>query len=189
MAVQERLYTADDLWVLSHADTDEDKRYELDEGTLIERALAGDIHGAVAVWVGHLIAGYVAGHDSGEVSGAETGYRLSMNPDTVRAPDVGFIVKARLQPLTGKYYTLAPDLAVEVISPSDSARQIRRKANQYLAAGTRLVWVIYPEDREVDVYRPGHDPRTFKIGEALDGGDVLPGFTLPVKDIFARLRD
>jgi Uma2 family endonuclease len=189
MTVQERLYTADDLWVLSHADTDEDKRYELDNGALIEMAPAGDIHGAITVWVGHLIVGYVAAHDLGEVSGAETGYRLSANPDTVRAPDVGFIVKARLQPLTGKYYTVAPDLAVEVVSPSDSARQMRRKANQYLTAGTRLVWVIYPEDREVDVYQPGHDPRTFKTGEALDGGDVLPGFSLPVKDIFARLRD
>ncbi len=187
MTVQERLYTADDLWALSHAE--EDKRYELDEGVLIEMAPTGDMHGTIALWVGHLIIGYVAAHDLGEVSGAETGYRLSTNPDIVRAPDVGFIAKARLEPMTGKYYALAPDLAVEVVSPGDSARQIRHKADQYLMAGTRLVWVIYPEDRLVDVYQPGHDPRPFRPGDTLDGGAVLPGFTLPVKDIFARLRD
>jgi Uma2 family endonuclease len=187
MTVQERLYTADELWVLSHAD--EDKRYELDEGALVEMAPTGDMHGAVSSWVNHLLVDYVAAHDLGEVSGAETGYRLSTSPDIVRAPDVGFVAKKHLKPMTGKYYTLAPDLAVEVVSPGDSARQIRRKVNQYLAAGTQLVWVIYPEDRDVDVYRPNHDPRTFKVGETLDGGDVLPGFTLLVKDVFARLRD
>jgi Uma2 family endonuclease len=187
MTVQERLYTVDDLWALSHAD--DQKRYELDEGALIEMAPTGDIHGVVAVWVAHLILGHVKPRDLGEVSGAETGYRLSKDPDIVRAPDVGFIAKARLKPLTGKYYEMAPDLAVEVVSPGDTARQMRRKANQYLAAGTRLVWVIYPEDHGVDVYQPDHDPRSLKVGDTLDGADVLLGFSLPVKEIFATLRD
>jgi Uma2 family endonuclease len=102
---------------------------------------------------------------------------------------VGFITTARLQPMTGKYYEMPPDLAVEVVSPNDGAHQIRHKADQYLAAGTRLVWVIYPEGRLVDVYQPDHDPHPFKMGDTLDGGNVLPGFTLPVKAIFARLRD
>ncbi len=187
MAVQNRLYTADDLWMLSHAD--DDKRYELDEGTLIEMAPTGDIHGAVVAQMTYLIMAYVRPRDSGDVSGAETGYRLSTNPDIVRAPDVGFIVKARLKPMTGKYYEMAPDLAVEVVSPNDTALQMRRKANQYLTAGTRLVWVIYPEDRLVDVYQPGHDLRPCNIEDTLDGGDVLPGFVLPVQDVFSVLRD
>jgi Uma2 family endonuclease len=187
MAVQEKLYTADELWALSH--TGEDKRYELDEGALIEMAPTGDAHGAVALWIGHLIVGYVAEHDLGDASGAETGYRLSTDPDTVRGPDVGFIAKSRLTPMTGKYYPVAPDLAVEVVSPGDSAHLVRRKVNQYLAAGTSLVWVIYPEEKVVDVYRPAHDTSTFKVGNTLDGGNVLPGFKLPVSDIFSRLRD
>jgi Uma2 family endonuclease len=187
MTVQERLYTAADLWALSHAD--EGRRYELDEGALIEMAPTGDRHGVVVAQVTYLIRAYLEIHDLGEVSGAETGYRLSTNPDSVLAPDVGFITTARLQPMTGKYYEVAPDLAVEVVSPNDGARQIRRKADQYLAAGTRLVWVIYPEDRLVDVYQPDHDPHPFKMGDTLDGGDVLPGFTLSVQAIFARLRN
>ncbi len=187
MAVQDRLYTADDLWKLSH--TDEDKRYELDEGVLIEMAPTGDIHGAVVAQVTYLIMAYVRPHDLGKVSGAETGYRLSTNPDVVRAPDVGLIIKARLKPMTGKYHETAPDLAVEVVSPGDTARQMRRKVDQYLEYGTRLVWVIYPEDRLIDVYQLGHDPRPLKISDTLDGGDVLPGLSLPVRQVFEQLQD
>ncbi len=91
--------------------------------------------------------------------------------------------------MTGKYYEMAPDLAVEVVLPTDTARQMRRKADQYLAAGTRLVWVIYPEDRLIDVYQAGHDPHPFKIDDTLNGGDVLPGLTLPVRQVFEQLRE
>ena len=185
MTVQERLYTADDLWKLSHAD--DDKRYELDEGALIEMAPTGDAHGLVVAQVTYLIMTHVSPNDLGKVSGAETGYRLSTDPDIVRAPDVSFIVKARLKPITGKYYEMAPDLAVEVVSPGDTALQMRRKAKQYLEYGTRLVWIIYPEDRSIDVHQPGRDPHSHKIGDTLDGGGVLPGFALPVELVFKQL--
>lgn len=187
MAVQQRLYTADDLWELSHAG--DDKRYELDEGELIEMSPTGDAHGELSLWIGHLILSFVIEHDLGVVSGAETGYRLFTDPDIVRAPDVGFISKARLTPPTGKYYPIAPDLAVEVVSPGDSAEQIRRKAAQYLAAGTRLAWFFYPHGKLVDIYRPGQPTETAEINGVLDGGDVLPGFKLPVREVFKRLRE
>ena len=188
-------YTADDFWEMSHRDEDDNlpKRYELDEGELIEMSPTGDIHGLLTLWLGYLILGFVIQHDLGEVTGAETGYILFKDPktgrDTVRAPDVGFIAKSRLQPLTGKFYRIAPDFAVEVVSPTDTAKQMRRKAEQYLRAGTRLVWIIYPDDRLVDVYRPDHDVKTLRLDNTLDGADVLPGFTLIVKDIFNRIRE
>ncbi len=185
MAVQEKLYTVEDLWRLSHEA--DGKRYELDEGELIEMAPTGDIHGIVALWIGYLLVSYVKAHDLGKVTAAETGFILAKNPEVTRAPDVAFIAKARLVPLTGGYFPLAPDLAVEVVSPSEGAAYLRRKADQYLQAGTRLVWVVYPETRLVDVYRPNQPTLTFKIDDTLDGGDVLPGFTLPVRSLFEEL--
>ena len=92
--------------------------------------------------------------------------------------------------MTGKYYRFAPDLAVEVVSPTDTARYIRRKANHFLQAGTRLQLVVYPDvgDKFIDAYRPNQPIKTFKGEDVLDCGDVLPGFAIKVSDIFKRLR-
>ncbi len=185
MAVRERLYTADELWALSH----EGKRYELDEGVLVEMSPTGDVHGIIALWIGHLIVGFVVAHDLGYVTAAETGFVLSTSPYIVRAPDVAFVAKARQKPLTGGYYTIAPDFAVEVVSPGDTASQIRRKVNQFLQAGTRLVWVVYPDERLIDVYKPGNAIQTFEIDDRLDGSDVLPGLTLSMHEIFRPLLE
>jgi Uma2 family endonuclease len=194
VAVEEKLYTADDLWELSPASSDDDSTwYELDEGELVEISPGGDKHGLVGAWLLHLIISFVVANDLGEVTTAETGFVLRTDPetgrDTVRAPDVGFIAKARLKPLTGRFYRLAPDFAAEVVPPTDRARDIRRKVNQYLRNGTLLVWVVYPDEKFVDVYQPAKDTHTAKIDDTLDGGDVFPSFKLPVKDVFARLRD
>jgi Uma2 family endonuclease len=197
MAVQHKFYTADDLWERLRREDDNDnqdnQRYELDEGELIEMSPTGDTHGPTVNWIAFLITGHVVAHDLGEVTAAETGFvlhtDLTTGRDTVRAPDVGFIVKAKLTPTTGKFYRFAPDLAVEVVSPTDSAAGIRRKVGQYLRAGTRLIWVVYPDDRLVDVYRPGQPVETLEDGAVLDGGDILPGFKATINDVFARLRD
>src|SRR5262245_54075694 len=193
MAVQDKLYTVDDLWALSHDDDSDTRHYELDAGELIEMAATGDRHGLVTNWLAFLITGHVVERDLGEVTAAETGFVLFTNPktgrDTVRAPDVASISKARLIPTTGKFFRLAPDLAVEVVSPGDSARYIRRKVEQYLRAGTRLVWIVYPDDKLVDVYQPGQDVKTYRPGDTLDGGDVLIGFQLAVSAIFERLQN
>ncbi len=186
MAVQERRYTADALWELSQGE--DAKHYELDEGELVEMSPTGDAHGVVANWIAFLITAYVDAHDLGEVTAAETGFILSTNPDVVRAPDVAFIAKARLTPITGKFYPFAPDQAVEVVSPGDTAHQIRRKTAQFLHAGTRLIWVVYPEQRLVDVYRPDHGIASYENVGTLDGFDVLPGLNLDLKDVFKKLR-
>lgn len=195
MVAQEeaRLYTAD-LWeITARGPDDEEKRYELDEGELIEMSPGSDRHGVTMNWIAYLVAGFVLEHDLGEVTAAETGFVLGTDAktgrDTVRAPDVAFIAKARLVPLTGKFFRLAPDLAVEVVSPSDTARQLRRKVRQFLKAGTRLMLILYPDDRIVDVYRPGQPAQTLDGGDQIDLGEVLPGFVVKVSDLFARLRE
>jgi Uma2 family endonuclease len=183
MQVKEELLTADDLLVLSR----EGQRWELVRGVLVEMTPTGDIHGVVTMWLGHLLLAYVDEHDLGEVTAAETGFRLATDPDTVRAPDVGVILKERLVPLTGGYYPLAPDLAVEVVSPGDSASLIHDKVRDYLQAGTRLVWIVYPSSRTVAVHT-AQGAETFSGDDVLSGELVLPGFSLAVSEVFKKLR-
>lgn len=122
----------------------------------------------------------------GKISMAETGFLVSRAPDTVRAPDLAFVSKARLptERVTG-WGTVIPDLVVEVVSPSDRATEVREKVEDWLRAGVRLVWVVYPSVRTVDVYRPGSDVRVLGEADVLEGEDVVPGFSLPVRQIFA----
>lgn len=183
MTTQEKLLTADQLWQMGPG-----KRAELVQGVLVEMAPTGDVHGELALWLGHLILQHIVANDLGTATGAETGFVLSTDPDTVRAPDVGFISKARLAPMTGRFYRLAPDLAVEVVSPSDTGAEIMHKADDYLRAGTRLVWVIYPDLRVVAVYRPDQPSVVLRGDERLEGGDTLPGFSITVNDVFSRMR-
>jgi Uma2 family endonuclease len=183
MQVQERLRTADDLWELAHAG----RRCELVRGVIVDMAPAGDAHGVVAMWIGHLILAYVDAHDLGEVTAAETGFQLFADPDTVRAPDVGFVAKEHLTPMTGKYYPGAPDLAVEVVSPGDTASDIHDKVRDYLQAGTRLVLVVYPSSQTVAVHT-AHGSETLESNAVLTGGEVLPGFEAPVSQVFKKLR-
>jgi Uma2 family endonuclease len=187
MAVQERLYSAADLWGLSHSPDYDEKRLELSEGILVVMTPAGIEHGSFAMKLGYRITAYAETHDLGIVTAAETGYILFTDPDnkdTVRAPDVGFISKARI-PETGVpegYFQGAPDLAVEVVSPNDSADDVQQKVNQYLQYGTRAVWVFYPKSKSIVVHTQT-GAKTLHPGDTLDGGDVLPGFTLAISDL------
>ncbi|MCZ7541298.1 MAG: Uma2 family endonuclease [Anaerolineae bacterium] len=118
---------------------------------------------------------------AGYLTGADGGYQVG---DERYIPDVAFVVKARQpEPSHETYNPLAPDLAVEVISPSDDLNVLRVKVGNYLAAGT-TVWVVRPEAKAVEVYAPGQPVRRVSADGALDGGDVLPGLSLPVKDLF-----
>jgi len=185
MAVEEKLITADDLWALSG----KNQKFELVRGTLVEMTPTGEAHMVIAAWLTYLITGYVEAHDLGQVTASEGGFILSTDPDTVRAPDIGFIARARLSaPTSERYFPGAPDLAVEVISPGDTASDIHDKVIDYLQAGTRLVWVIYPRSKTVAVYRANAEGHIFDISGVLDGNAVLPGFQLPVQEIFRKLR-
>src|SRR5262249_14150410 len=124
--------------------------------------------------------------DLGQVV-AEIGYQLSENPDTVRAPDVSFMAKARVTPRTSDYDKTAPDLAVEVASPGNTASDLNEKISEYFEAGGRQVWVFYPKTRTIYLYTSHLKVKILSGDDTLDGGEVLPGFRVKVADIFAVL--
>ncbi|MBZ0285714.1 MAG: Uma2 family endonuclease [Anaerolineae bacterium] len=190
MTVLERFFTADDLWEFSHRPENEGKRFELNEGILVEMSPAGGKHGGIAGGLfGHIWI-FVGEHDLGYVTAAETGFILFKNPDgrdIVRAPDVGFIKADRLpNGLPDGFIPLAPDLAVEVVSPTDEAEEVQAKVNQYLKYGTRLVWVGYPKSKTFMVHTVD-GAHSIDIDGTLDGGDVLPGLKIPVRELFRRV--
>ncbi len=165
---------------------DDGMRRELVKGEMREMPPAGALHGKAAMGIGRILGNYVQENELGEVPAAETGFIIARNPDTTRAPDTGFISKERI-PSSGPpdgYWELAPDLAVEVVSPNDTATEVQEKVREWIEAGVRLVWVVYPKTREVVVHKSLKDISTLTEGESLRGDDVLPGFECPVKEIF-----
>jgi len=166
---------------------DDGYRYELVKGELKRMTPAGFDHGAIIVNLTAPLFQHVKAHRLGVVCGAETGFTLSTNPDTVLAPDIAFVRRDRI-PASGRprsYWNGAPDLAVEVLSPSDSRAEIDEKVTQWLSAGTCAVWVVHPKTETVTVHRREEPPQTLSRSETLDGGDLIAGFRLPVAEIFA----
>lgn len=189
MTIRERFYTAEDLWVMSHDPENDLRRFELSEGMLIQMTPAGAEHGKYALKFARRIGNFVEENRLGEVTAAETGYILFKNPkgkDTVRAPDVGFVSTARVPEggMPSSYFPGAPDLAVEVISPNDEADDVQLRVTQFLKYGTRMVVLVYPKSKTVVVHSPTGS-FTLNIDDEFDGGDVLPGFKLAVRDIFS----
>ena len=169
-------------WQLS---LDDIHRYELWDGEVIKMAPAGDAHGAIGTQVGYLVMDYARQHGLGRTYMIDTGFILDEVRQRVLGPDVAFVRQERMtQPPQPGFLRGAPDLAVEVRSPSNSARELATKAHGYLAAGTRLVWVVEPASRTVTVYRPDQAPQTLGPEAQLDGYDVLPGFRVAVAAIF-----
>lgn len=165
---------------------DDGKRYELVRGELVEMAPPGETHGVLASRIDRLLGEFVEEHDLGTV-GVESGFYLERNPDTVRGPDVWFISKDRFDPdmeVEG-YCEIVPDLVVEIISLNDTYREVMDKVDEYLQAGVRLVWVVDPKRRTITLY-PG--AATVREGDLLTGGDVLPGFSVPVLRLFQRKK-
>jgi Uma2 family endonuclease len=135
-----------------------------------------------------LIGNFVAEHRLGVVGGADFGILLARGPDTVRAPDVVFYRADRLPAggIPSTYWELAPDLAVEVLSPSDRRGKVLKKVGEYLDAGTHLVWVVDPRRRTAVVYRPEGEPTILGADGILDGEDVLPGFRLALAEVWVE---
>lgn len=178
----ERMLTAEELLTLP----DDGNRYELVRGELVCMAATGGRYGIIASRVDYRLRAFVEAHGLGEVCAAETGFRLAQNPDTVRAPDASFIARERL-PGGGApegYWPFAPDLAVEVVSPSDRSDDVLAKVQEYLRAGTRLVWVFHPRTQTVMVYRASGEVLLIQGQDALSGEDVLPGFHCRVHELF-----
>ena len=183
MTLDTRTMTADELW---HMPSD-DMRHELVNGELRTMAPAGFDHGAIGIELASLLHQYAKAQKLGRVLNADTGFVLRRNPDTVRAPDVAFVNAARIPPgkRTIKFFDGAPDLAVEVVSPSDTVDELDEKVSDYLTAGCQMVWVVHPKIKSVTIYRPAAQPMVLGDADSLDGQDVLPGFRCSVAEIFA----
>jgi len=175
--------TADELLRLP---TGMGERYELILGVLRVMSHAGSHHGDIVLEIGMRLRVHVRAHRLGATFGAETGFILSRNPDTVRAPDVAFVAATRVPPsgLPEGFFPGTPDLAVEVISPSEAATEVQSKVSEYFAAGSRLVWIVYPNTRQVMVFRSARESVILSTDDTLDGGDLLPGFACRVAELF-----
>lgn len=186
-ATGRKLYTAHDLQRL----TAEGYRGELIRGELSETMPSGEAHGNVVAKLVYLLMMFVMPRRLGRVTASDSGVRLDRRPDTVREPDVGFFSEDKFQGAepTAGYSEVVPDLVIEVISPSDSLPAIHDKALMWLRYGTRLVWVVNPNRREVAVFREGEPILTLTDTDSLDGLDALPGFTCAVSDVFDFYSD
>jgi Uma2 family endonuclease len=160
-------------------------RCELVRGELRMMIPAGGEHGRITGKLTCAVGNHVMSRQLGTFYAAETGFLLSEDPDTVRAPDVAFIRAGRAAAPARGFVPGAPDLAVEVLSPDDRPGYVREKVAEWLEAGARAVWVVDPRARAVTVHVSTRDPRTLQETDTLDGGDALPGFELAVRDIFA----
>jgi Uma2 family endonuclease len=178
MTTTHRTATEDDL----RAMPEDGNKYELVDGE-IQVSPAGDRHSAVALRLAARLLAFVEEHRLGHVMGADAGFRLPGG--NVRSPDSSFVATGRFpndRP-TEDWGALAPDLAVEVISPGDRPRHVLDKVGEYLAVGVRLVWVVDPRTRRATIHRSLSDVRTIGEDEWLDGDDVLPGFRCLLREI------
>lgn len=177
MSVDTRHFTAEELLRLP----DDGYRYELVQGELKKMSPSGFEHGRIAARIAIHLGGYVRQHRLGEVLVAEAGFVLARGPDTVRAPDVSFVRADRIVRTDG-FMPGPPDLAVEVMSPSDLHSEVAFKTSQYLQTGTRAVVVVDPTKRIVYVHRTAAG--TIVPDATLEVEDVVPGWKMPLSEIF-----
>ncbi len=186
--IEQQLYSVDDVWDLAHQAGNENIHHELIDGELFTMSPPGYVHGRLAVLIARYIGNFAEERELGEVT-VESGYHPPDNRHTLLSPDVAFVSQAKApQPFWGKYIPVMPDLAVEILSPTDALRQVRRKAALYLRHGTQLVWIVLPAEKGVDVCRSADGSRLdieFVGSEgSLSGEQVLPGFELQVELLF-----
>ncbi len=161
-------------------------RHELLKGVICEMSPPGEKHGVTASKIGYIIGKYVYENKLGVTTAAETGYKLSSNPDTVRAPDMAFKSNERIAKggIIEGYSTVMPELVVEVNSPQDSYGRVLKKVNEWFSSGVMGVIVVDPYEKNVILYESPEHYRMFEYNDILDLGEILPGFTCRVSDIF-----
>ena len=183
MTTRTKLVTAEELLDLP----DDGYRYELVRGELIKMAPAGAEHGDIAAVVLGSLINHVMAHGLGKVYATDTGFIIGNDPDHVRAPDVSFVRQERVEAagrVTG-YFPGPPDLAIEVISPNDRYTEVEEKVEDLLAAGASLVILLNPRNRTATLRAAGQPPVILTEEDTLDGGEVVPGWRMPVREIFA----
>ncbi len=160
-------------------------RCELVRGELVMMSPAGFEHGVIAGNIHVCLGAFVKRRTLGIVTAAETGFVIGRDPDTVRAPDVGFIRSDRVPAVRARgFFEGAPDLAVEVVSPTDRAGELLAKVQDWLAADCRAVWVVDPTTRTISVYRGAGEITLLGINDEVTDEELLPGFRLPVAEVF-----
>ena len=166
---------------------DDGFRYELVEGELRRMSPASHHHGRIILNLSAPLHHFVRANRLGAVYAAETGFQIASNPDTVLAPDVAFVRQERVEAAgsAAGYYPGAPDVAAEVISPHDLYTEVEEKVIAWLDGGTSMVLIINPRKRIVTVYRSRSNITVLAEDDTIDGGEVVPGWTMPVRDIFA----
>jgi Uma2 family endonuclease len=179
---QPKLHTAEDLDELAR----NGKGYEIVRGILIEELPVGNYIAKLELKIASIILGFIEENDiSGEVLPATARFRLKESPDTVRGPEISFICGERLpEGVSDRVQDLAPDLVVEIVSKSNPADEIETRIIDYLEAGTRLLWVIYPKSRSAYIYQSLDSVMRIDEEGVLDGGEVLPGFSLSLLKLF-----
>ena len=183
MTAQEKLLTVAEFEKLPN----DGKKYDLVRGELVEVCRPTGVHGEIQLLIGHYFLTYLEKNRIGRAT-AESGYKLSEN--TVLGPDVAFISFERIQKFAAVgMIPVAPDLAVEIVSPNDTAQQIEDKVQLYMEAGTRLIWVIYPGAKAVHIFSPDGEPHVAGIDDTLDGEDIMPDFRLVLRDLFNALNE
>ncbi len=182
MSTSTTLMTADELLELPGGQF----RYELINGELKTMSPSGHVHGRIAARFTGLLVQFVTNHQLGDVFGAETGFILTTDPDTVLAPDVAFINEQRASQLrnTKGYWPGPPDLAVEVLSPGDYQPKTKKKAELWLDYGAQQVWLVNAKNETVTIHRAAGESRTFHSADTVEADDVLPGFRVAVSEIF-----
>jgi len=182
VAVQAQPVTADELLRMP----DDGLRRELVRGELRVMTPAGRPHGKVSLRIGARLEPHVAAHGLGEAYDGQTGFRIASDPDTVLAPDISFIGRERLKVVGDAqgFIPGAPDLAIEVVSPGDSSDEVEEKVFVWLSAGCRMVVTVNPKRRTATVYRSHSDILHLTEHDVLDGGEVVPGWKLPLRELF-----
>jgi Uma2 family endonuclease len=180
VAVERKTMTAEELLRLP----DDGRRHELIAGELRTTAPAGGSHGRDGAWAHLHLGNHVQDHGLGEIFMAQTGFLLRRDPDHVRAPDFAFIRAERLPAadLPRGYVPVAPDLVLEIVSPDDTASEIRQKVHEWLEFGCRTVWILYAGPR-LDAYSADGSVRAYGPDDDVDGGDVLPDFRMRLRDL------
>jgi Uma2 family endonuclease len=179
--MQAKLLTAEEFFLLP--DPTDGSQQELVRGEIITMPPPGGLHGITCAKVVRKIGAFVDSGCGGHLACNDTGFITARGPDSVRGPDISYWSGDRLKEIPVGYIEIAPDLLVEVLSPSNTSRQIRAKLQEYFAKGVRLVWVIAPEDRTLTIYRTPDEGRLLHESAAMTGEDVLPDFACRVSDL------
>ncbi len=184
--VASKLMTAEEFYDWVHRPENRDRVFELERGEIVPMTKPGKFHGFVCANVVWVLQNYVRQRKKGYICSNDTGVVVDRDPDTVRGPDILLFEDAtKPEEIERKYGERPPLLAVEVLSPNDTLSKIIRRVREQLHFGTKLVWVVDPEESNVIVYRPGREEYVVGAAEELTGGDVLPDFRCLVAELFA----